>query len=188
MSVDYSVYLKQADAFSAQSFEEYCCSLGLNVKLHPEFILSEDSGFLPFRLMDERFAVDGGNHDFLSGFEIYSSEYHHIIQPREKKTGFFKKLFKANTEEETPFDKAVKGSSLLITLVCGYSDSFEVLLAYVFGAYLVKHCGGVFYDPQSDRFYDDRDSLENKVAEIVSELQELKSTNKLLTHEFEEWL
>ena len=187
MSIDYSVYLKRAEDFSARSFEEYCGSLGLTVKLHPEFNMSEDSGFLPFRLIDERFAAEGENHDFKSGFEIYSSEYRHIIRPLEKKTGFFKKLFKAKTIEETPFDKAVKDASLLISLVCGYYDSFEVLLAYVFGAYLVAHCGGVFYDPQSDRLYDRREDLENEIAEIISELQEMKSQGELLTHKFDEW-
>ena len=81
MSMDYYVYLKQADAFSPQSFEQYCSSLGLHIELHPSFNLLEDAGFSPIRLDDERFVIDGRSHDFLSGFELYSSEYHHILQP-----------------------------------------------------------------------------------------------------------
>ena len=81
MSMDYYVYLKQMDAFSSQSFEQYCSSLGLHIELHPSFNLLEDAGFSPIRLIDERFISDSGSHDFLSGFELFSSKYHHILQP-----------------------------------------------------------------------------------------------------------
>ena len=187
MSIDYYVYLKHPDAFSAQSFEQYCSSLGFNIKLHPSFNFLEDAGFLPIRFIDERFAMDGRNHDFLSGFESYSSEYHHVIMPQKKEKGLFQKLFKTKTVQDSPFDSAIKDATWLIELRCGISDSFEVLLAYIFGAYLVKYCGGIFDDPQTGQFYDNYNHLENEIAEIIVELQELKNTDELLTHEFKEW-
>lgn len=187
MSMDYYVYLKHADAFSARSFEQYCSFLGLRIELHPSFSLLEDSGFSPVRLIDERFAVDGGNHDFLSGFELYSSEYRHILQPQKQATGFFQKLFKAKPVQETPFDRAVKDAVWLAELRCGSADSFEVLLAYVFGAFLVKCCGGVFDDPQTGQFYDDYTHLETEIMAIIAELQEQKKAGEFLTHPFREW-
>lgn len=187
MSMDYYVYLKQADAFSSQSFEQYCSSLGLHIELHPSFSLLEDAGFSPIRFIDERFARDGRSHDFLSGFELYSSEYHHILQPQKKATGFFHKFFKAKPIQEKPFDSAIKDATWMIEVCCGSSDSFEVLLAYVFGAYLVKCCGGVFDDPQTGQFYENSNHLESEITAIISELLEQANAGELLTHEFEEW-
>ena len=94
MSMDYYIFLKHPNAFSVQSFEQYCSSLGLHIELHPSFNLLEDAGFSPIRLIDERFVRDGRNHDFLSGFELYSSEYQHVLQPQKKATGFLQKIFK----------------------------------------------------------------------------------------------
>lgn len=187
MSMEYYIYLKRADAFSARAFEQYGSSLGLHIELYPSFCLLENVGFLPIRLMDERFAADGSNDDFLSGFELYSSEYHHVSRTQKKATGFLSKWFKTKPARETPFDSAVKDAAWLIGLRCGSADSFEVLLAYVFGAYLVKYCGGVFDDPQTGQFYADHSHLENEVTAIIAELQKLKNTGELLTHEFEKW-
>ena len=187
MSMDYYVYLKHPDTFSAQSFEQYCSSLGLHIELHPSFNLLEDAGFSPIRLIDERFISDSGSHDFLSGFELFSSKYHHILQPQEKATGFFHKLFKAKPIQEKPFDRAIKDATWLIELRCGSADSFEVLLAYVFGAYLVKCCGSVFDDPQTGQFYDDSNHLESEIAAIIAELLEQANASELLTHEFKGW-
>ena len=187
MSMDYYIYLKHPDPFSAQSFEQYCSSLGLHIELHPSFNLLEDAGFSPIRLIDERFVRDGRNHDFLSGFELYSSEYQHVLPPQKKATGFFQKLFKTKPIQETPFDRAVKDATWLIELRCGNADSFEVLLAYVFGAYLSKFCCGVFDDPQTGQFYGNSKHLESEIPAIISELLEQANAGELLTHEFKEW-
>ena len=187
MSIDYYVYLKHPDAFSPQSFEQYCRSLGLHIELHPSFNLFEDAGFLPIRLIDERFVEDGGSHDFLSGFEFYSSEYQHVLQPQKKATGFFHKIFKAKPIEETPFDRAIKEATWLIELCCRSADSFEVLLAYIFGAYLIKCCDGTFDDPQTGQFYNDHNHLESEIEKIIAELLEQGNAGELLTHEFKEW-
>ena len=187
MSIDYYIYLKETDAFSSQSFEQYCSSLGLHIELHPSFNLLEGAGFSPIRFIDERFAGNGGSHDFLSGFELYSSQYHHVLQPQQQPKGFFQKLFKVKPVQETPFDRAVKDATWLIELCCGIADSFEVLLAHVFGAYLVKSCGGVLDDPQTGQFYDEHNHLESEIKAIMAELLEQANAEELLTHEFKEW-
>ena len=185
MSMDYYIYLKHPDAFSVPAFAQYCVFLGLNIELHPSFKLLEETGFSPIRLIDERFAGDGGNHDFLSGFELSSSEYHHVLQTQ--KGGFWHKIFKAKPVQETPFDSAVKDAAWLMELRCGNADSFEVLLAYIFGAYLVKCCGGVFDDPQTGQFYEDHHHLESEIEAIIAELLEQENAGELLTHDFQEW-
>ena len=187
MSVDYFVYLKHAEGFSAQAFEAYCGSLGLRIQLHPGFKLLEDEGFLPIRFADDRFHGDGGERAYLSGFELYASEYHHVLQPPKKETGFFRFLRKTRAARETPFDKAVKEAAWLLELGCGSADSFEVLLAYVFGAYLVKCCGGVFDDPQTGQFYETYSWMETEVAAIIGELREQATAQALITHEFTGW-
>ena len=97
------------------------------------------------------------------------------------------KIFKAKPIQETPFDRAIKDATWLIELRCGSADSFEVLLAYIFGAYLVKCCGGVFDDPQTGQFYENSNHLESEITAIISELLEQGNTGELLTHEFKEW-
>lgn len=188
MSMDYYIYLKRTDEVSIHSFEQYCRSLDLCITLHPSFDLSNGAGFLPIRFTDTRFSKSSENNTFLSGFELFSSEYHHVSPSQKKETGFFCKLFKPKPVEETPFDRAVKDATVLIELHCSSADSFEILLAYTFGAYLVKCCGGVFDDPQTGKFYDESKHLEIEIATIITELQEQANTGDLLTHEFREWI
>ena len=187
MSIDYFVYLKHADRFSSHDFEQYCNSFGLQVELHPSFNLLEDTGFSPIRLIDKRFADHNQNYDFLSGFEVYPSEYEHDVQPQIKPTGFFQKLFRKKPAQETPFDIAIKDAAWHIMLACHSGDSFEMLLAYIFGAYLVKHCSGVFDDPQTGQFYDDHKHLECEVTAFIEILLEQRKNSELLTHEFTGW-
>lgn len=183
MSIDYFVYLKKPENYSSGEFERCCESLGLRAEMHPAFSFREDSGFTPICLTAEQLAANG---PYLSGFEFYFSEYLHAVTPK-KAPGLLGKLFRKNTAEESPFDAAVKDSVALVELHCGTADSFEVLLAYVFGAYLVKYCGGVFDDPQTGQFFDTCDRMEAAVAEILQELQGLADAGQLRTHRFTGW-
>ena len=108
MSMDYYIYLKHPNAFSVQSFEQYCSSLGLHIELHPSFNLLEDAGFSPIRLIDERFVRDGRNHDFLSGFELYSSEYQHVLQPQKRQQVSCTKYSKQSLFEKHPLIEQLK--------------------------------------------------------------------------------
>lgn len=188
MSMDYYIYLKDTKQFSIQSFEQYCHTLGLSIAVYPSFNFAENFGFLPMRLIDTRFATGGESNAYLSGFEMYSSEYRHTIPEPKKPSGFFRKLFKPQPVEESPFDKAVEDASTLVSMRCSSADSFEILLAYVFGAYLVKHCDGVFDDPQTGQFYNVSKHIEIEIETIISELQSAAAAGELLTHEFKEWL
>ena len=187
MSTDYYIHLKQLSTFSTTSFEEYCNSLGLCVAVHPSFNIFEHSGYVPMRFVDERFSNAGGPSDFLSGFELFLDEYNHEIQPKKPK-GFFQKLFLPKAKKDNPFDITVKDFQTVIVLNCSSSDSFEILLAHVFGAYFVKCFGGVFDDPQSGQFYDDSKHLEAEIATIVEELSQQATAGELLTHTFDGWL
>ncbi len=186
MSIDYWIYLKQRKSFSAKSFEEYCNSLGLCITIDPEVDISADSGYIPIRFTDKRFSDTDAKGDFLSGFGLYSREYHEEIQPQKKPVGFFRKLFPPKPEKKTPFDLAIRDSRWMIELNCSSADSFEILLACVFGAYLIRG-GGVFDDPQSGRFYDNSKAMETEIAASLEELLRQAADGELITHPFETW-
>ena len=114
MSIDYYIYLKQIDQFSSEAFSQYCDSIGLYAAFHPKFDIFEASGFIPVRFTDKRFAKAGDNFDFLSGFELLLSEYHHYtLQPKEEPKIIFRKLF-PKKKEESVFDRAIKDSKIMI--------------------------------------------------------------------------
>ena len=75
----------------------------------------------------------------------------------------------------------------MISLRCGVADSFELLMAFLFGAYLIKMCEGVFEDPQSDELSEDFMELEATVGEILIELLDLSEHGGLRTHCFNGW-
>lgn len=188
MSIDYYIYLKQLEQFSSKAFSQYCDSIGLCAAFHPKFDIVEASDFVPIRLSDKRFAKDGAKFDFLSGFELFLSEYHHREpKPKEGHKSIFRKLFPKKPKAENAFERAIKDSSMVIAVSCRSSDSFEVLLAYVFGAYLVKFCGAIFDDPQTGQFYDNSNLLETEIAAILDELLQQAATGELITHQFTAW-
>lgn len=187
MSTDYYIYLKQIDQFSVKSFNQYCDSIGLCVAIHPAFDIFGESGFIPIRFVDKRFSKAGENFDFVSGFEFSLSEYHYIMQPQEEPKSIFRKLFPKKQKEETAFDRAIKDSTMMAAVSCRSVDSFEVLLAHVFGAYLVKYCGAIFDDPQTGQFYDNSNWLETEIAAILDELSQQAAASGLVTHQFKVW-
>ena len=152
MSMDYYVYLKKTFP-DKLAFENYAKELGYNLTLHPETDLMNDSGFCPIRFIDARFNDATGTDTFMTGFELYRD----IYQPSKQKVtiskGFLGIFRKRVPHKETMLDLAVKGSSTVLYLRCSGSDSFEIMMAYLFGAYCVKHCNGVFDDPQFGCFY-----------------------------------
>ena len=61
-----------------------------------------------------------------------------MIQPRKQAPGLLGRLFRPKAPQESTFGTAVKDANVLVELRCGTADVFEVLLGYVFGAYLVN--------------------------------------------------
>lgn len=186
MSMDYFVYIKNPDAFSNLAFEEYCTSLGLSVKLHPNLNLLSSEGFAPVCLTDDRFAHNGCSR-FMTGFESYLSPYQPVMRNTPKPRGLFC-LFNKKPKEETPFEKKVRDSTFVFSLNCSGMDSFEPVIAYLFGAFCIRNCGGVFDDPQSGKYYDDAAELEQEIAFIVDSLSAEAENGNLRTHPFEGWL
>ena len=185
--LDFCIYLKNIDAFSPQAFEAYCLSLGFDIKLHPAFDLVKNVGFLPMRLIDVRFAIYQNGGSFLTGFEVYSEPSEHTVSAPPQKVSLFKKLFSKKQPKETPFDQAVKDCTYLVSLRCGVADSFEILMAFIFGGYLIKTYGGIFDDPQCDYYYDDSQQLELAANEFLAHLIEKSEKGELQTHPFQGW-
>ena len=187
MSMDYYVYLKKTFP-DKLAFENYAKELGYNLTLHPETDLMNDSGFCPIRFIDARFNDATGTDTFMTGFELYRD----IYQPSKQKVtiskGFLGIIRKRVPHKETMLDRAVKGSSTVLYLRCSGSDSFEIMMAYLFGAYCVKHCNGVFDDPQFGCFYRESSAIEKEISTILDELQEEKRLGNLHTHKYEGWI
>ena len=187
MSVDYFVYLK-SDEPEVPEFEKYAASLGFKISVHPECDLSSHAGFLPFSLSYNKFEDENVHGAFLTGFEFYRDEYLPQKKTQTKPKSFISLFRKKQKMQETPFDSAVKDSSYVLTLACGTSDSFEILVAYIFGAYCVRKCNAVFDDPQFGCFFNDPVQIEEEVYKIVEELCDEKSKGNLAAHKFEGWL
>ena len=183
MGRNYYVYLKDTAMFSAAAFEDYCGRLGLQVQVHPGFDFEKSSGFLPMHLTDGRFGKVG---DFLSGFEFWLMDCPKITPARKKLTDLFRK--KAPPVEESDFERVVRDSQWVADLRCSGADSFEVLLAYAFGAYLVGELGGVFIDHQTGAYYTPTSPMEDAIQQIIAQLRTDASAGALQPHNFTGWL
>ena len=163
---DFYIYLKHPEKFSLTNFEEYCNSMGFDIALYPAFELNKwDGGFVPIRYIDSRVNHNQNSNIFLTGFELFFERCDHLPPTLPSKSGYTHK----------------------ISLRCGVADSFELLMAFLFGAYLIKMCEGVFEDPQSDELSDDFMELEATVGEILIELLDLSENGGLRTHCFNGW-
>lgn len=162
--VDFNIYLKDSEKFSLENFEAYCRSVGFDISLYPNFVPEEwEGGFLPIRFVDRRFEEMQKNCVFLTGFELY--------------------YFPIKKEEMDTY-----GFTCMLSLRCGVEDSFEFLMALVFGGYFLKTCGGVFADPQSECLVVDFRDLEAEIQAIWAELIQMNEDGLLRTHRFEGWL
>lgn len=186
MSMDFYLYLKQTmpDKFK---FERYAMEQGFQIKVHPEIDLMTNAGFCPICLTDERFADEPGANAFLTGFELDHDKFTPIKPTTTVSKGFFG-LFRKKQPKATPFDIAIKDSSIVLAVSCSTVDSFEALMAYIFGSYCVKYCNAIFDDPQLGCFYNNAKEIEIEIERITEELCEEKEAGKLQIHRFEKWL
>ena len=166
---DCAVYLKNPDALSKEAFEEYASSLGFDIILYPDFQLLTDEGHCPVRLKDDRFVQDEGVNLFMTGFECYPC-------------GWLNDSYDAAKPNE-------EGASFVLLLRC-YSgiDYFSLLTAYLFGAYCVKCCEGVFEDFEGEMCFDDPAEIEREIAVFTDELIFELEQGRLLVYPFEGWL
>lgn len=168
------VYLKNTADFSIPDFEEYCAKLGLRITVHPDFDFQKDSFFLSMRLMDDRF---GGSGDFLSGFALRTMQ---CPRPEPEKKP-------SQPIELTDFEQAVRGARFLLNLRCCGRDSLEVLMVYVFGAYLVTHMGGVFVEDRTGIYYTVTAPMETAIEKNITRLQEASAAGHLSVLDFTGW-
>lgn len=186
MSMDFYVYLKQ-ESPEKSDFESFAKGLGFQITVHPKIELMDLTGFCPIRLNDTRFTDKDGIDTFVTGFELYHDDFIPSKSPATVSKSFLGLFRKKIQPKETPFDLAVKNSSVVMSLRCSNSEPLEILMAYLFGAYCVKHCNAVFDDPQFGTYYIDSAVIEAEISKIVDELCEEKEAGNLCTHKFEEW-
>lgn len=168
MSIDFYLYLKEVKP-NKNEYERYAKEQGFQIKIDPKINLMTDEGFCPICFIDERFINEKGEHAFMTGFELYHDDF----IPMEPSPTVSKKIlgiFRKQKFQESPFDMAIKDSSTVLTVSCNGENSFEVLMAYILGAYCVKYCDAVFDDPQSGCFYKNEKDMEVQIRQIVEAL------------------
>ena len=187
MSIDYYAYVKDITLFSIKKCEEYISNLGLKIEIHPRYNVCSHIGFLPIKL-DGDFVSDSlAGKSFLTGFEINLKQYKYTPTINEPK-GLLRKIFGRKAEQpETPFDNAIKDSNHYFSINCGSQDSFEVLLAYAFSAYLCKACMAIFHDPQTGQFFDKEKLIIIEINAIIDELKSMYQAGDLSSHDFVGW-
>ena len=192
MSVDFYIYLKEDKLFSPKDFENFCHSLDLLVSMSPDFDLRESCDYVPLVFTTEAFSPKGTAEKYATGFEFFSSEYEYSPQQGNTDTakrtgGFLRKLFFKKENHQAPkqppteslFEKAIKDSRWMVVLSCHSGNSFEPLMAYLLGAYLVESFGGIFDDPQSGQFYDNSRELKSEIAIILEYITKLAASGEL---------
>lgn len=184
MSMDYYFYLKSTDGISSQGFEAYCASIGYTVRLHPDTNLLTDEGFVPACLTDDRFAMDG-NDRFLSGVDWFIAPYR--SEPEEEKPSGLWGLFRRKNKVESPLQKRIRNSTVEMCAACHFIDAFELLIAQLLGAYLIKTCGAVMHDPQSGKYFDDETYVKEIIDGLVKAMLASKEEGTLRVHPFERW-
>ena len=66
-------------------------------------------------------------------------------------------------------------------------DSFEPVIAFLFGAYCIRNCGAVLDDPQTGKHDDHAGELEQEIVPAADGLIACAKNGGLHTHPFEGW-
>ena len=128
MSMDYYVYLKQKLP-DKSDFESLAKEFGFQITVHPRIELLDYDGFCPICLIDTRFTDKDGIDTFLTGFEIYHDGFSPSKAPASDSKGLLGLFRKKVPPKETPFDRAVKDSSVVISSSC-FSGFFKLVLFF----------------------------------------------------------
>lgn len=184
MSIDYCVYVKNIENFSTEGFFRYASALGVDLRTEEDFAIAEARGFQPFLLNLHFLDTVSSEKTFLSGFEMYTDEHKYTYEKTDKPT-FWQKIFNRTSStlpESSPLSKAVSDAKTVVSVNCSSSDSFEVLLAHIFAAYLCSSCGGILHCPQTGKLYEDVKVIESEIAFIKEELNREALAGELCTH------
>lgn len=192
MSLDLYVFLKEDSGFSPKGFETFCRSLNLQVRIPPDFDIRESCDRVPLTFTSDAFSETGKAESYSTGFELFTADYEYspypVEKPRTKKPlGLLQRLFSKKKREEvpeelpqeTPFEQAIKDCQKELALSCHSGDSFELLMAYLFGAYLVDSLGGILDDPQTGRYFQNSQELKAEITSIWEYLHRLSDSGQL---------
>lgn len=198
MSYDLIVYVNEIDNSIIPKWLIQFEKFNLQCEMHPDINLDEHSGFLPFKVKILKSEIpDLLNHDYITGYEMYISDYsydQHIKEINEMKTNkqsFFDKLFKKEIktmEVKLPkeFEPQLKQVKNEICFNASFSQTLEIIMAWYSGAILINLLDGIIYDPQTGEYHDKENAI-IQARNIFKEFEELRFEEWKLT-EFEGWL
>jgi len=168
MSYSLNVYIKWLPSNDLNDkivsfFETY----GLNILIHPEFELFDQSGFLPVvfeknsKLLKKRF-----NFNILTGFELYIDN----VEKDELEGLPLMKIFSHSI--------TLRICDPVIEFLC--SKIFAAALVYIFDGFLIDTYSGDTFSKNDLKKY-----LKNAIKVFKSDIKTIESER---IHEFKEWL
>lgn len=178
MSYDLNIYLKNISDVDKNTCISYLSKFGMDVDIYPEVDFNTHTGFLPFKFKLHNPPKYIEDMTYLSGFEYYADifNYNNEIETISQEDSY---LFDAE------FDYLIKECAYVINLYISAQDSFEVRFAFLFGAYLVDCCGGIFIDNQSGLML--AKNASETLFPLVLEYESAINVQTIKTHFFEAW-
>ncbi len=170
MSFDLMVYTQDLTRFSIEDCGSYLRAIGFCGSFAPEFEVLNFAGFLPFVFTTE---LMGDGILYRNGFEYYIDEY--VSEPSSaissRKPTLWERLTKKNVPVPVHVKDPFEGANYSIMLSCSATDSLSVLLALGFAAYTVSVCGGMIYDPQSDKIFDSVTAIGRQISVCMEDVK-----------------
>ncbi|MEP7155796.1 MAG: hypothetical protein ABI905_08480 [Betaproteobacteria bacterium] len=194
MSQTYQVYVPSIDDGMAQQWVARLNTLGMNAEMHPEVRISNQSGFLPFKLTLERSAhAELVGRAFMTGFEYYVSPFDFATElaAKQPKPGMLGKLFGQNPQQAAlvnpQVDARLKPCRHVLQLVWGAADMFELRMAMLSAVVLAELTQGIANYADSDLWHTGTDEV-NKALDEVIDFESSLAPAELRVHPFERWL
>ena len=145
------VYLKSLNNFSIEKCKEFFLEYDMKIEIHPDFDIYTHSGFLAVRLeftgKDDPFR----GQDLITGFDFSREKYNLISDLKAPLTEYgdslelvlyglpkkISKILHIGRMASCKYKIKIDGNTEL-------GEAFSRSVAIVFGAYLLKHCKGIF--------------------------------------------
>ncbi|MBC3542445.1 hypothetical protein ACFSC6_00105 [Rufibacter sediminis] len=193
MSLDIKVYTKNLSDDLIPKIVKRLNDYEMVVEVHPDFSLSDQTGFLPFkfRLKNPHLDILKGK-DLKSGFELYIDDFDLLEEKKmlKPKLSFFDKL-RGKKEVEIPFatpeiEDKLKDCNKVVSFVWHAGDSFEPRFASLTSAILTELTNGICHYPADDIWYETNGLAAETFKEIM-EYEQSKDEKEIEFLEFDEW-
>ena len=184
-SFDLNVYIPKLGEDFKEKWITELKKYGLDVEIHPDFDINNQTGFLPFKLVISKNSkyikskMYNGK-TILTGFELDISTFN-----SEEYFSYFDKgdLDKLSQDYK---DKIKKCELDFFFTVKPVQNTSEYRMAWFTAATLVTLYDGILSDPQKGVEYQGQEAI-NKAIELSNQFENSIPDNKWKLHDFEKW-